>query len=112
MAVVKTYDLTLWLLEKVEKFPRSHRMSVGDRIVQSSLDLLLALVEAAYASDRSVPLARASREVNALRYLLRLAKDLRLIAISSHEFASERLDEVGRMVGGWVRSRQGPPASP
>ena len=33
MVVGKTYDLLLWLLPKVEKFPRSFRFSVGDRLV-------------------------------------------------------------------------------
>jgi hypothetical protein len=33
IVVVKTYDLVLWLLPKVEKFPRSYRFSVGDRMV-------------------------------------------------------------------------------
>jgi hypothetical protein len=31
-AVTKAYDLLLWLINHVGKFPRSHRFVLGDRI--------------------------------------------------------------------------------
>ena len=31
-AVTKAYDLLLWLIDHVGKFPRSHRFVLGDRI--------------------------------------------------------------------------------
>jgi hypothetical protein len=31
--VGKAYDFSLWLIQKVEHFPRSYRFSVGDRLV-------------------------------------------------------------------------------
>jgi hypothetical protein len=39
--VQKTYEFSLWLVKKVENFPRSYRFSVGDRLVHGVLDLLL-----------------------------------------------------------------------
>jgi hypothetical protein len=104
VVVERTYDLLLWLLPKVEKFPRSFRFSVGGRSVEVGLDLLLALVEAAYSSEKAGLLEAASRHANGLRYLLRLAKDLRLLSLDSYGFAAERLDEVSRMIGGWEKS--------
>ncbi len=104
VVVVKTYDFTLWLLPKVEKFPRSYRFSVGDRLVSHGLNLLLVLVEAAYSPNKANALHQANIEVNAVRYLLRLAKDLKLLTFDSYEFATERVDEIGRMVGGWQKA--------
>ena len=34
VVVDKTYDLVLWLVQKVEKFPKSYRFSVGQRLVE------------------------------------------------------------------------------
>jgi hypothetical protein len=104
VVVQRAYDLTLWLVRKVEKFPRSFRFSVGDRVIARGLDLLETLVEAAYTADRRALLERANRAVSGLRYLLRLAVDLKLLSADSHEFASGRLEEIGRMVGGWRRA--------
>ena len=45
MAIVvqKAYDWNLWILPKVEKFPKSYRFSVGQSLVSTSLDLLMNL---------------------------------------------------------------------
>ena len=67
IVVGKCYDLTLWVLQKVEKFPRAHRFTVGDRLVQESLDLLLLLVEAAYRSKKAATLDAAQRKINGVR---------------------------------------------
>ncbi len=107
VVVGKAYDLVLWLLPKVERMPRAYRFTVGERVAAAALDLLLALVEAAYARDKAPLLETASRRVNGLRFLLRLAKDLRLLSVDGYGFAGERLDEVGRMVGGWARAGRG-----
>jgi len=104
IVVTKAYDLVLWLLPKAETFSRSYRFSVGERVVAYSLDLLLALVEASYTSNKAALLQQANGKVNGLRYLLRVAKDLRLLTVDSYAFAAERLEEIGRMVGGWQKS--------
>jgi 23S rRNA-intervening sequence protein len=101
---VKAYDFVLWLLPKAESFSRAYRFTLGERVVSGGLDLLLALVEAAYTTNKAGLLQRANGQVNGLRYLLRLAKDLRLLTVDSYTFAAERLEEIGRMVGGWQRS--------
>ena len=103
IAVSKTYDFTLWLLPKVENFPRAHRFTVGERLTSQTLDLLTTLVEAAYARDKRPLLDIATRRVNAIRYLLRLAKDLKLLTSDSWAFSAEKLDEIGRMAGGWQK---------
>ena len=104
VVVGKTYDFVLWLMPKVEKFSRSYRFSLGERLIAYGLDLLLLVVEAAYTSDKAGLLKQANGKVNGVRYLLRAAKDLRLLSLDSYEFAAGRLDEIGRMVGGWQKS--------
>ena len=104
VAVGKAYDFVLWLLPKVEKFPRAFRFTIGDRLSASGLDLLLLLVEAAYSSSKERCLDEANRRINGTRYLLRLSKDLRLMTVDSYGFAAQHLDEIGRMVGGWRKA--------
>jgi hypothetical protein len=104
IVVQKAYDWTLWILPKVEKFPKSYRFSIGQNLITSSLELLLHLVDATYQSRNAGSLAAAVREVNRIRYLVRLAKDLRILNVDGHEFAAKAMDEIGRMTGGWLRS--------
>jgi hypothetical protein len=102
--VQRAYELTLWLIQRVEKFPRSFRFSVGDRIVARALDLMEVLLDAAYTADKLEPLERANRNVNSLRFLLRLTADLKLLPPDAHEFAASKLEEIGRMAGGWKKA--------
>lgn len=104
VVVGKAYDLTLWLIQKVENFPRSYRFSVGDRIVSNGLDLLMTLVRCAYSSDKASLLESASARANELRYLIRMAKDLHAINIEAYGFSTGGVEEIGRMIGGWQKS--------
>ena len=51
-AVPKLYDVIMWLMGRVEKFPRSQKFTLGDRIVNISLDTLDVLIEATYTRKR------------------------------------------------------------
>ncbi len=104
VVVQKAYDWALWILPKVAKFPQSYRFSIGHSLVTSSLELLMDLVDATYQARNAGSLAGAVREVNRIRYLARMAKDLRVINLDSHEFAAKAMDELGRMTGGWLKS--------
>lgn len=105
VALDKAYSLTLWLITKTETMPRSHRFTLGGRIYEHSLDLVNALTEATFAREKSAALGNASDRVNSLRILLRLAKDLHLLAFDPYVHATARLDEIGRMIGGWRKSQ-------
>lgn len=107
VAVLKTYDFVLWVVPKVEHFGRAHRFTIGERLTNQALDLLDTLVEAAYTKQKDGLLLRANRQVNGIRYLLRLAKDLKLLGVESYLHGAEQLDEVGRMAGGWLKSAKG-----
>ena len=104
IVVQKAYDWALWIIPKVEKFPKSYRFSIGQSLVTASIELLMNLVDATYQVRNAGSLGAAVREVNRIRYLVRLAKDLRVMDLRGHEFAAKAMDEVGRMAGGWLKS--------
>jgi hypothetical protein len=36
-----------------------------------------------------------------------MSNDLQLMPRKSYEYAAERIDEIGRMIGGWLRGQRG-----
>ena len=103
-AVEAHYRFLLWLAPTVEKFPRSHKFTIGDRIEALSLDVLEALIEATYTRERAQHLRRANLGIEKLRFLLRLAADLTMLDRRRYEHAARTLDETGRRIGGWIKS--------
>jgi len=43
-ALTKTYDLIVWMIPTLEKFPKSQRFLLGDRIQSALLDILEFLI--------------------------------------------------------------------
>jgi hypothetical protein len=98
------YDLLLWLMERVEKFPRSSRFVLGDRIEESGLLILRLLIKANFVRERKEILQEANLELDQLRYLVRISLDRRFITPKQYAFASEKMTEVGRQIGGWAKA--------
>lgn len=99
--IQKTYDLLKWFSERVVRFPRVHRDTLGALILSRLNDLFDVLLEAQYTRHREPLLLRANLLVEQLRFRVRLAFDLRCLRATSYGFAAGELDAVGRMVGGW-----------
>ena len=103
--VTQTYDLLLWTCRHISGFPRVFRYTLGGRLDNSLAALLDRLVRARYEPhQRGDHLRRANRRIERLRFQFRLARDLGCLSTKSYGFALRSLDEIGRMVGGWLRS--------
>ena len=104
-ALEKWYQFLLWLVPAVEKFPKAQKFTLGDRIQTGALDVLERLIEATY-SRQAIPLLMAANlGLEKLRFLFRLASDLHLLDLRRYEFAARAIDEVGRLVGGWLKAQ-------
>ncbi len=103
-ALEAMYRFMLWLVPAVEKFPRSQKFLLGDRIQSTAMDVLERLVEATYTKERVRLLAQANLGIEKLRFQFRLATDLRHLDLARYEHAARALDEIGRMVGGWKKA--------
>ena len=54
------YRFLLWLVPAVERFPRSRKLLLGDRIQRTALDVLEALIDATCTRQCGHHLARAN----------------------------------------------------
>jgi len=103
VVLIKWYDVVKWLLERVDSFPKNQRFVFGQRLADRAIDVLELLVEAAYNPRKADLLSRANRQIEVLRWLVRLAKDRDLFTMRQYGFACKGLTECGRMVGGWLK---------
>jgi hypothetical protein len=101
----KYYDALNWILDKVEKFPKSQRFVFGHRLSNLSLDILEGIIRAYYSKDKALLLKEINIRLEILRIFLRLVKDRQFISIRQYEFITKEINEVGKMIGGWIKER-------
>jgi len=109
VVIEKTYELLVWSLKHIEKIPRSHRYGVGLRLEQRLSGILDLLLRAKYTRDRLALLQAANLELELLRFQFRVVKDLKCLSIESYGSASRFVNEIGKLIGGWMRRVTGGP---
>jgi len=104
----KTFDLTSWLLQVTEHFPRSQRFVVTKRMLDASLDFQELLVEAnaLRGAKRAERLQQADAALVKMRLYLRLAVRFEWLSTGQYEHGSRMVVEVGRLLGGWMKTER------
>ena len=99
-------DIELWLFEKVNTFPKKQRFVLGQEIERSVLSCQRYIIEAnnARGAQRTYEkLWALNVELEVLRGLLRVGYEMRFLSTSSLGYATEKINEIGKMCGGWMR---------
>lgn len=102
--VEKHYKLLLWMLPKIANFPKDQRFLLADRIEGILLDILELLIEAVYSKEKKALLVKVNLKLDFLRFMMRLAKDMKYVNLKGYDFFCQSAIEVGRMVGGWSKA--------
>lgn len=71
-----------------------------------SYGLQEALIAAAYQEHPMAQLRKADMRLSALRVYIRLASDFGVLSERQYLHVSKMLDEIGRLLGGWMRQNQ------
>ncbi len=106
LILTRTFDLLAWLLPKAERFPRVYRPTVVQRMMDAALDFQEALFDAQSqgGSTRQRHLRQADAALNKLRLYLRLAHRWHWLNDGQYKHVSQRVAELGRLLGGWIKA--------
>jgi hypothetical protein len=104
---VKWIDFLKWLLLTTEKFPKKARFTFADRINNLALNIVEDLIEARYSRQKVAALRRVNLGIEKLRVLLRICYEAKLLPHKAYEYAMVSLNEVGKMLGGWIKQQEG-----
>ena len=99
----KSYDFVRWLIPHTIKFPREQRFVVAQRLQSTALDFMEHLYQASGQSDPLIWLKKADSKLKQLRFYLRLSHDLRLLDTRRFEHACRQIEEMGRLLGAWIK---------
>ena len=103
-----TYDLILWYVPLLNRLPRDHKFLLGDRLIKGLYYLLEELILARYETEKLSRLEPLNGMLDLMRHQTRLLKDFALIDIRRYGQASQRLNDIGRELGGWIKLQMPP----
>jgi len=113
--ISKAFDLAREMTRRTQKLPRDLKFVLGDRMLTTTYDVLDLLIEAKYSGQKRLILAKANLALERLRFQVRLCAEEKLISLKQYEFIANLVNEIGRMLGGWLKhvsagGRSEPPA--
>ncbi len=99
----RTYDFLTWLLPATNHFPRAHRHTFTQRLLDAAFDLRERLEEANLRKGpaRMERLQRADEALARVRLYLRLAWRWQWLSNGQYQHVSAMVMEIGRLLGGW-----------
>lgn len=104
--VTKVYDFTLYLIPQLEKLPRAQKFLLSDRIENLLLEILEDVIDAYYTKkeNKRQLLENINISLEKMRFLIRLTHDLRYINHEKYGIISAKINDIGSILGGWIKS--------
>jgi hypothetical protein len=103
--IQKTYDLIKWYVPILNRLPKSHKFTLGERIINELYDFLSGLIKAKYNREKLPLLETLNVELDILRYQTRLLFDFQLISLERYQYVSKLINEIGTELGAWMKQQ-------
>ena len=102
----KTYEMYKTFYSFRNVIPKQARYTLWQRCENLVLDILEGILRASQLpKNKKTPvLEETSFKLNFLRIFLRLSKEVKMLDNKKYILLQESIDEIGRMLGGWLRS--------
>lgn len=102
IAIYKLWD------EFKNHFPKKSRYTIGAKIDSLFLDTVELLFIASYLSkEQKLPiLQKAGGKLDLLKFFLQITWEMNVLDNKKYIALSEQLNEIGKMLGGWMRGIQ------
>jgi len=105
VVLVKAKEAYAIWFKVLADFPKTYRYNLGGKIENSFLSVLENIFITIYLSGekKQAQLLLIITKLDSLKFFLQLAWENKCLASSRYTDLSERLNEIGRMLGGWKR---------
>lgn len=108
----KILDMMEYAYVALRQFPKSEKYALATDIKHCMNLILGYAIEARKHYYKKTTLQNMDVEIAKLRVFIRLSYRLRFIDMQKYEIWSKMVDEIGKMLGGWLKTvkKPGPPA--
>jgi len=100
----KLYEFYEKLTLGIAIFPKTKRYTLGQKLDNITLETFELLFSISNSNNKTETLYKISNKIDLLKILLRLANDTQALTNRSYLQLQEMLQEIGKMLGGWIRA--------
>jgi hypothetical protein len=103
--IFKEKETYKYWLPLYRNFPKTERFSLGQRIGQLFIEILELTFTASYLppDQKIILLSKTISRLDVLKFFLQLAWENKLVPADKYIELSNKLEEIGRMLGGWKK---------
>jgi len=100
----KYYDTLIYLHIALRQFPKSEKFALASEIKRIAINGLRLIIRANKSKSKLTKLYDLDVELELLKNYVRMAKDMGFLPFKKYERLSLMLVEIGKMLGGWIKS--------
>ncbi len=104
--ITKTNDLLDEIYDAIAQYPKSEKFALGADTKQTGLNFYRLIITAAKKYYKKTTLRDADVELFVLKNFIRMGHNRRYMNTKRYERLSRAIEEVGRMLGGWIQTTE------
>lgn len=103
------YDLLIAIYNKTKTFSREYKYTLGEKLKNEVLDLLINIYKAnkSKQANRLQHIDNARQNIEVVRLLLRIVKDLKIIGIKGFVAIDIQVEEMSKQLSSWHKYTAG-----
>lgn len=96
-----SYDLLLQLYHISKNMDRDYKFTLGEKIKNESTELIINIYKANTKEDKIELLEKAKINIEVIRLLIRVYKDLKQIPLKDFVAVSEKIESTSKQINAW-----------
>ena len=100
------YDLLLKVFLAINNFPREYRYTLGERIQNVLIDIIVSIYSANSSKNRVHCLQKMLTDIQMLYLFIRISHDLKIISTDNYTNFIKMIDDISRQSQGWLNSTE------
>lgn len=101
-----SYDLLLTIFQFTKNFAKEYKYTVGETLKKETIELLLLIYRANSKQQKIDILQYAREQIEVIRLLVRLMKDLHQISLEKFVQVNQSIENVSKQLTGWQKSQK------
>jgi len=98
----KSYDLLLEIFKLTKDFTREYKYTIGEELKKETTAMIINIYRANRSTDKVGYITNARENIEVIRLLIRLLKDLKQIQVAKIARLNLAIEDLSKQLTGWV----------